>query len=254
MISSPWAHSAAQTVPIASIIRRRDLQPRGAPGRGHMRTAEPTKVSKGKILPGTVTRYATRLRNGEVPPPVLLARRRGQLLLVDGFHRVEAALACGHSDILAKIAPIDSLAEIRWQAVAANADHGLPLAPSVKKHMFKTYIQTGRHKLPDGSLRSYRQIAEDLFGYVSTTTAHRFMTELFPEVAEEMAMAHSAPSGPEHSDWPIPPQPIGAFQPGQLLTEAREFAEGVLAGGADRNKLAAVLRTVAKELDHADES
>lgn len=58
------------------------------------------------------------------------------------------------------------------------------------REVFLSFIESGGHKREDGSLMTYREIA-DLFGnYHDPRTIHRWMRHHFPEVAKEMRQDH----------------------------------------------------------------
>jgi ParB-like nuclease domain len=126
-----WANLGVKNVQLTDLVLRRDIQPRGAPGRGEMRRSGGPQ--KGKNVPSAVNRYANRMRVGDLPPPIHVCRYRGRLLLVDGFQRVAAAEIVGRTELPAKIAPADDMNAVRAEAVRANLDHGVPLGSNTKK-------------------------------------------------------------------------------------------------------------------------
>jgi hypothetical protein len=58
-----------------------------------------------KVNPGTVRHYAGLLRAGTILPPVLAGMIDGALVLLDGFHRVEAHRQAGIPDIEVEVVP-----------------------------------------------------------------------------------------------------------------------------------------------------
>lgn len=72
----------------------------------------------------TIAAYAEALREGATFPEIRVVRVDGQLLVVDGWHRVKAHVEAGRSDIEATVESGD-----RWHATivaaGANASHGL---------------------------------------------------------------------------------------------------------------------------------
>jgi hypothetical protein len=60
-------------------------------------------------------------------PPVLLARREGRLVLVDGFHRFARSQNLGEEEILAVVVDLPPDTDLRELAFELNRKHGLPL-------------------------------------------------------------------------------------------------------------------------------
>jgi len=61
-------------------------------------------------------------------PPVTLAHIDGSLYLVDGWHRVAAAITNNQHLVWADISEM-TFNEARWYAAKANTEHGLQLKP-----------------------------------------------------------------------------------------------------------------------------
>jgi hypothetical protein len=243
-------------------VLRKDIQPRGAPRHGklkHRRKHNGVSPAGGKLIPNAVLRYANRLRVGDIPPPLLVGRYRGQLLL-DGFQRTEAARLAGVDELPARIAPLANLKQAKWEADRANLDHGEPLRSNARKRVFKDYVAVGEYQNPDASLKSYREIAKDLCGMVSKTSAQRYMTELYPKIAEAISEAHGIPA-------PVGDNPLGgsrdyfaAFPP--LASAPEDLLQGIRdavqtareegpRGGAFITDLAKTLRDLLAELEWA---
>ncbi len=152
----------------------------------------------------TVTRYAGILKHGGTLPPVRVARittpkvgprgrplapleeiHAGALVLVDGYHRVEAHLAIGRHGISAVI--VDATKDdALWLASEANLRHGLPLKMKDLRRVFRGYIHAKRYRKPDGGLKSYRQIEADLNGMRSYVTIRAWMRKDFPKLFSSM--------------------------------------------------------------------
>ena len=66
-------------------------------------------------------------------PPVLLARREGRLVLVDGFHRFARSQNLGEEEILAVVVDLPSDTDLRELAFELNRKHGLPLTPADRR-------------------------------------------------------------------------------------------------------------------------
>jgi hypothetical protein len=108
-----------------------------------------------------VNRYASDMRRGDGFPEIKVARVSGGLYVVDGFHRVEAAKAAGLTSLAALVAPMNEKMAIRV-AIAGNAKHGLSLTGKDKRRCFRLYCESDGHLRPDGSIKSLRQIRDDL--------------------------------------------------------------------------------------------
>ncbi len=74
----------------------------------------------------TVNRYAERMAAGEVFPPIDAFKIGEQIIVADGYHRIEAARACGKTEIEANMRE-GTLKDAVWHAVGANSRHGLPM-------------------------------------------------------------------------------------------------------------------------------
>lgn len=148
MTPQPFAEGGASgaTVQLASIVTLPEMQPR----------------DKGLNLP-TIRRYKQAMKAGEVFPPILLARVNGALVLVDGWHRLEAMLALGEWQAVAEVRDAGSTAEARLWGYEANRKHGLPLTKAELREMFRVYLKAGRHKgRRRGQFKSYREMGEEL--------------------------------------------------------------------------------------------
>ena len=91
-------------------------------------------------------------------PPVTLAHIDGSLYLVDGWHRVAAALANNQYLIWASVSEM-TFDEARWYAAKANTEHGLPLKAKELREVFRAFIETNRH-MQGQKLMPYREIAK----------------------------------------------------------------------------------------------
>ena len=105
MSPQPYPESGAlgQTITLASIVTLPEMQPR----------------TIGLHLP-TLRRYKQAMEAGEVFPPILLAGVNGALVLVDGWHRLEAMRALGLWEGVAEVRNADSMAEARLWGYEAN--------------------------------------------------------------------------------------------------------------------------------------
>ena len=146
---------------------------------------------------GVVSDYVTATIHGKMPP-IRLARVKGALMLVDGWHRLAAANRLKRTEIRAVVEDMTEQ-EARWAAADANTTHGLPLKRSEKREVFRRYVQTGRN-LEGRKLKSYRDIAGDLHGIAGKSTLQRWMELDFPKVAEKMSTGLPAKSAVPQTD------------------------------------------------------
>lgn len=73
---------------------------------------------------GTLADYKDAMSNGASMPPIVVADVDGVLFIVDGWHRVSAALALGWLELEAFVEPM-TINEAVWEAASANKAHGL---------------------------------------------------------------------------------------------------------------------------------
>ena len=97
------------------------------------------------------------MRRGDGFPAITVASLDGRLYVLDGFHRVEAALLAGIPELNAKIAKLTEKAADR-EALKANTQHGLNLNQKDKRNIFRIYLERGDHLRLDGSPKSLRQM------------------------------------------------------------------------------------------------
>lgn len=152
-----------QRVPIHDILRDDTLQVRQ------------------RVDPRTIQKYAEAMRADAEFPPVTLAHIGGSLYLVDGWHRVAAALANNQYLIWADISEM-TFDEARWYAAKANTEHGLPLKAKELREVFRAFIDTRQHILPHG-LMPYRDIAKRIGKPFSTT--RNWMKADYPRLFEQ---------------------------------------------------------------------
>ncbi len=191
-------------------------------------------------------RYAGILKHGGTLPPVTVARivtssvqpkgrplkaleaiQMGTLVLVDGYHRVEAHLAIGHHSVPAKI--VDATKEeALWRAAQANLTHGLPLKMKDLRDVFRRYIQTKQNRKPDGGLKSYREIAADLNGMRSYVTFRAWMRKDFPPLFRKMGRDDEGQAPGGLPDVPLVEPNEAIHAEGQAALEALRSAAGLL--------------------------
>lgn len=135
-----------------------------------------------KLDPVAVTRYETTLKAGGTLPPVTVADVEGVLILVDGFHRVEARERLGEGRVEAEIIKT-SKRDAKGMAAMANLQHGLPLKNSEIRRAFGLYIEARRHVKTRKQLKSYREIGQELGK--PHTTIRQWMQKDFPRIFKQ---------------------------------------------------------------------
>ena len=114
--------------------------------------------------------YADKMTEGIIFPPVTVIANR----LVDGYHRVEAALRIGRTEIDAEVLPGDKTAAL-LAALKANATHGLYRTNADKRRALEIAWNSPELSVCHDHLTE-RKLAE-MCG-VSTGTAHNFLSEM----------------------------------------------------------------------------
>lgn len=194
--------------------------------------------------PGTVARYAGLLRAGVILPPVMAGRIEGALVLIDGFHRVEAHRRAGVSAIMAEITPV-SEREARWLAAEANMAHGLPLTRSERREAFRAFVQAGRHLDARRRLLSLREMAKAC-GIGSHSTVLSWLKKDFPKIARQLR--EELPRGGGCRPAPVP----------SLSEIAEESIRQAMAAACgipcerERGALAAILRDAAGAIERGE--
>lgn len=161
---------------------------------------EPRFQSRNDISGEAVETYAQSYENGADMPPVDIALLDdGRLYLIDGFHRCRARMRMGAAwgFIDAVLHRNLSEADARFFSIKENMKNGLPLrSRRDREKAFAIYVETGRCRYPNGMLKSYREIAEELT-FLGKDTARRYMSSLFPEIARQLSNRYGEPeAGP----------------------------------------------------------
>lgn len=125
-------------------------------------------------------------------PPITVARLRDgerpdALVLVDGYHRYQAAGLAGLDRLPAYILDLTT-SEARWLAAKANLAHGVPIPRSDKRRVFRRFVEAQQNVASDGQLKSSRTIAREL-GSVTHQTILNWMKSDFPGVYAAMTRA-----------------------------------------------------------------
>lgn len=120
-------------------------------------------------------------------PPITLARAGNgeELIVVDGFHRLEAARRARRRDIRAVIVEGHTRAEVRWLAVEENVRNGVPIGRAERRAIFQRFVEAGKNRRPDGTLLTSRELVRSL-QFASHQTFLTWMKEDFPDIHVEM--------------------------------------------------------------------
>jgi hypothetical protein len=147
-----------------------------------------------KLDESIVGRYLAVYKSGHPMPPIKLAQVNGTLLLVDGWHRLAALEQLNESRTIDAEIIEATEREAFWLAAEANLQHGLPLKTVEIREAFRVYIKAKKHRNEHGSLKSYRQIAQELGGLKHYGTIRNWMINDFPRIAAQYG-PEEAPSG-----------------------------------------------------------
>jgi len=218
-----------------------------APERRSIAIADLVQDARFQIRDGldrpTVERYRTALKNGTVLPPVVVAMVNGAMVLVDGWHRVEAHRRLSWERIEADVHPATEEDAV-WMAAKANTAHGLPLKPREWRKVFGAFMRARKYRLGRNRLMPLRDIARNLGGGVSHESVRRWMKEDFPGVAAR----YSQGEGDKRAD-PRQRDPSETFA--QLteaaLRDAMATARGVSCP-VERGRLVALAETALREI------
>jgi hypothetical protein len=165
---NPFESAAVSQVRLASLV-----------------VTEANQVRKGGLDQRLVDEYAKRLAHTD-PPPLWVARTKGQLFLCDGFHRYEALKRAKRRTAWAAVVPI-GLLEARWYGAAKNRSHGLPLSSRDHRRMFRFFIDARMHEDEQGRLMSLREITASLGGVRSHVTIYNWLRVDFPSIARRLS-------------------------------------------------------------------
>jgi hypothetical protein len=172
-------------------IRRRKITAQSRPAKWRSVAISPEAVEMdSRFQPreglhrSTVVKYLWDMRRGDSFPPIKLGRVNGKLVLLDGFHRVQAAREARVNSLRAEVAPMSEAAATQF-AIAANANHGKRLTQKDKRRCFELYRDAGLHKHPDGTVKSLRTICRELSNIVVPNTIRNWLRQSDIEVVED---------------------------------------------------------------------
>jgi transposase-like protein len=126
-----------------------------------------------------VEEYATAMRRGDQFPPLQIFHDLDSdlLVLVDGFHRLEAHLRVRPNEDIDVIIQEGTLSDARWTSFAVNATHGLRRSTADKRRIIAEAL---RHE--KGVKMSDRQIAEHIGVDKNTVASVRRELEAVGEI------------------------------------------------------------------------
>ncbi|MCL2524855.1 MAG: hypothetical protein FWF20_08565 [Betaproteobacteria bacterium] len=182
----PWKREeGSRKVCIEEIVRDTCHQPREA------------------LVPSLVERYKNAMETGSEFPPLTLARIKGKerLHLLCGWHRYEAATAKLGMNAVQAIIIQAGFDEARWIAAEDNLYNGHAYTQrGDNRRVFEAYMHARKNKMPDGTLKSYREIERDT--QVKKSSLHNWMKEYFPATFTAMGgeKAERAEAGPPEVD------------------------------------------------------
>lgn len=113
-----------------------------------------------------IIRYADSMKMGAVFPLIQLARRNGELFMIDGRHRLEAEKLREEKYIKAIVRDDLTKEQILMESVRLNAQHGNPFTWKDRKKIFKQFkiMQLTKEEMskilmiPVSRIRNYKPI------------------------------------------------------------------------------------------------
>lgn len=161
---------------------------------------DPVFQVRNKLVPDNIRRLRTVYQSGKKVEPILVAFVPGEELpfVIDGHHRYAAleALDAGTVEVMAIAA---SKRKARWLAAQANLAHGERLSTRELRAVFRAYITTRQHVLPEGRSQSYAEIGAAIG--VKKSTVYHWMGKDYSKLRQQMGR-DDVPSGPRER----PPQ------------------------------------------------
>jgi len=150
---------------------------------------------RNKTIQRWVNTLAERMRQGIPLPPIEVAQVGQNFYVIDGWHRLKAAVRAKIAEIPCDVYYKITIPEAKARSVDANTSHGDNLKGRDCKPAFIRYMEGNRHILEDGSAgprayKSYRAIEAEL-GCGRKSSIARWMEELYPETAAGIAEQNS---------------------------------------------------------------
>ncbi|MHB1214090.1 MAG: hypothetical protein ACYCY9_03795 [Thiobacillus sp.] len=229
----PWAVTPeSKVIPAADIKKDDALQVR-------------TKLDMGQAR-----KYAHEMKAGMKFPPVVIASIDGVSVLVDGWHRMEAAVLINGQEAIEATITLMTRAEATWEAAKANLTHGQPYKAKEKRNVLRAYIKAGKHKEGRRIVLTYRDISAELG--IKIGTLHRWMEADHPHTFRAMGKDdnHTEPAEPPVVD--TDPENLRRAQ--QALREALAYCDA-LGSPQRRFEVIAAAEEVAEKMkrkEHAE--
>jgi hypothetical protein len=151
---------------------------------------------RSKLNTAAIKRYAKSMERGAVFDPIKVAMVDGVAMVVDGFHRIAATKRRGCGTINAEVVTA-TREEAAWLAARANLANGLPVKARDMRPIFGAYVRA-RENRNGRRLKSYRDMATDLSGWVSASTLRTWMRRDFPALYRRMGKENDHASGGCH--------------------------------------------------------
>lgn len=169
----------------------------------------------------TVADYAAAVLAKEKLPPVRVFNDGTDFWLVDGFHRVEAALRAGKKRIYAEVRP-GTRADAILAACAANATHGLRRSNADKRRATQTALLH-----PDCRDWSDRKVAKHVgVDHGTVATVRGELSSVPSEQSSPITLCKVAISPPEPAKDSTSGQPTSDSSPENPTAEGKEGAGG----------------------------
>lgn len=144
-----------------------------------------------KMDPATVGKYEDLYARGQELPPVEVHMVRGKPYLVDGWHRVEAAIRLQMPRISAKVVEGSDFPRATIAASMANMRHGLPMksrdVTKAMKRAFSAFIKAKLFIKPNGRWMTYQEISHKLGGHRTPSTLFGWARKHHSRFAQAMS-------------------------------------------------------------------
>lgn len=124
----------------------------------------------------TVRDYARDIDAGDPFGPIEVAKIKGKHFVISGFHRLEATKRLGRQTILARVATMTERQALSI-ALRANVTHGRKISHKDKRRHFALYCDAGLHLRPNGTVKSLRDISEELRGVICHQSVSNYLRE-----------------------------------------------------------------------------
>ena len=152
---------------------------------------DPAFQVREKLDAHAIKRYAAMYEAGHRLDPIRVADVGGLLIVIDGWHRIEAMKLAGREHATAVVTAM-SRDDAAWEAANANASHGVQLRRADYVNVFKFYVRSRRHIKSRGKggracYKSYRDMAKELPFPRSHVTIRNWMFKYFPGIARQIS-------------------------------------------------------------------